>query len=763
MDNIEQVKSLARDGDSQSSIALGDYYSKLDGTDNTKQAIFWYENSFSNNSINNHALYSLINILRAYVIAVADTSTGFLALPEDMIDEMEEYIAKWEKHLTTAMKIYQDNKSFFSTQQCNFILMAAKDLLYYRGVFLYHRKNYKDSYKYFEGQEEERFLIGKYVSELKLANSDQATAIARKIETYLKSNTQYLQNVSENPTQETMTMFAVSEASLRVGKSLLIFAQPYLKFCDLTELIKNFPEVEPTDTLKCPKCNNVLPNTCKFCNVCGTALIQKPAASPSLIQCPKCNNMLPDTSKFCNACGTQLHTQQLTEQTEAVRIDKSQNTDAQKTAPNYAEALVLAANYYREGEGVDKDLDKAKLLYNKLLDADKNNAKALYGLAYCYYDEDNKEKDRELRLSLLKKSADLGYATAQCSLGWEYAILDDYKQSVFWYEKAAAQDDTDALEDLGFLALFEEGASQFISKQKGFEYLNKSYSLGNFKSASTLGLAYYHCPDESLRDYKKALYFNKMAAMAGDEDSACMVAEAYDEGLGTDVDYYESIMWRIKSAEMGNETALLVLSAIFYDIDSTKFKMKLKPEEMEKILISASDICRNACYTLAMKYEKGDFGKIDKEKAVFYCQKFKTIKPNERAADYQDDDNAAMDWLVDFRQLASNKCSVAIAKWNFDKVEPSDLQSKKEAIEMLEKNISETNDIRSMRVLASIYCGITTVKDIIEDHTISLVSEPLLHDYKKATDLLEKGISLGDEECKNILKEYCSMISELKL
>ena len=763
MDNIEQVKSLARDGDSQSSIALGDYYSKLDGTDNTKQAIFWYENSFSNNSINNHALYSLINILRAYVIAVADTSTGFLALPEDMKDEVGEFIVKWQKHLTMAMDIYNNDSNFFSTQQCDFILLAAKDFLYYRGVFLYHKENYKDSINCFDGQDEVRFFIGKYVCELKLASEDQKITIARKIEAYLKSNTQYLQSVSDNPTQEIMTMFAVSEAALHVGKSLLIFAQPYLKYCDLTQLINNFPEVEPTDTLKCPKCNNVLPNTCKFCNVCGTALIQKPAASPSLIQCPKCNNMLPDTSKFCNACGTQLHTQQLTEQTEAVRIDKSQNTDAQKTAPNYAEALVLAANYYREGEGVDKDLDKAKLLYNKLLDADKNNAKALYGLAYCYYDEDNKEKDRELRLSLLKKSADLGYATAQCSLGWEYAILDDYKQSVFWYEKAAAQDDTDALEDLGFLALFEEGASQFISKQKGFEYLNKSYLLGNFKAVSILGLAYYNCSDESLRDYKKALYFNKMAAMAGDEDSACMVAEAYAEGLGTDVDYYESIMWRIKAAEMGNDTSLLVLTGIFYDIDSTKFKMKLKPEEMEKVLIAASDICRNACYNLAVKYEKGDFGKIDKEKAVFYGQKFKTIKPNERAADYQDDDNAAMDWLVNERQLRANICTVAITKWNFDKVEPSDLQLKKEAIKELEENISKSNDMRSIRVLASIYCGITRVKDIIEDHTISLVSEPLLLDYKKAADLLDKGISLGDEECKNILKEYCSMISELKL
>lgn len=57
--------------------------------------------------------------------------------------------------------------------------------------------------------------------------------------------------------------------------------------------------------MECPKCNNTLKDTAKFCGKCGTK-IDQPAAAPQPKEnaCVSCQNPLKPNAKFCGKCGT---------------------------------------------------------------------------------------------------------------------------------------------------------------------------------------------------------------------------------------------------------------------------------------------------------------------------------------------------------------------------------------------------------------------------------------------------------------------------
>ncbi len=61
------------------------------------------------------------------------------------------------------------------------------------------------------------------------------------------------------------------------------------------------PQTASQPTIRCSKCNAMVPEGTKFCNECGTKIVK-----PGTISCPKCNSENPEGGKFCNNCGTKL-------------------------------------------------------------------------------------------------------------------------------------------------------------------------------------------------------------------------------------------------------------------------------------------------------------------------------------------------------------------------------------------------------------------------------------------------------------------------
>jgi membrane protease subunit (stomatin/prohibitin family) len=63
------------------------------------------------------------------------------------------------------------------------------------------------------------------------------------------------------------------------------------------------PASPVTTLVICPKCNEKVPATSKFCPVCGTNLTP---STECVIACSKCGKSIPANSKFCLECGNKI-------------------------------------------------------------------------------------------------------------------------------------------------------------------------------------------------------------------------------------------------------------------------------------------------------------------------------------------------------------------------------------------------------------------------------------------------------------------------
>ncbi len=92
----------------------------------------------------------------------------------------------------------------------------------------------------------------------------------------------------------------------------------------------------------------------------------------------------------------------------------------------------------------------------------------------------------------LMELANSGDTSAQIELAARYATGDEIEQNtekaVFWYEKAATENDPIALYNLGLMYLFGEGVDQ--NQQKGIRLLNQAAELADHDAHMTLGDAY---------------------------------------------------------------------------------------------------------------------------------------------------------------------------------------------------------------------------------------------------------------------------------
>jgi|GEM_PF-1452525 len=108
-------------------------------------------------------------------------------------------------------------------------------------------------------------------------------------------------------------------------------------------------------------------------------------------------------------------------------------------------------------------------------DAGDVNAQLRVGLAY---DEGNgapKSRDKAMKYYLM--AAEQGMAEAQNSVGSMLQAEKKYDEARSWYEKAAAQNHSTAINNLAYFHDLGLGVPQ--DRQKGFELYSRSADLGN--------------------------------------------------------------------------------------------------------------------------------------------------------------------------------------------------------------------------------------------------------------------------------------------
>ena len=144
------------------------------------------------------------------------------------------------------------------------------------------------------------------------------------------------------------------------------------------------------------------------------------------------------------------------------------------------------AKYYRNGTGVEKDIERALELFKQ--SANKGNKGAMKDLAHMYRYGDGVEKDGIIAIEWYKKAADKDDVDAILALGEIYSegklVCQDIGQSAHYYKMAAEKDNSTALLKLGELYEFGTGVEQ--NTHKAIYWYRKAAINGNNQAKESL-------------------------------------------------------------------------------------------------------------------------------------------------------------------------------------------------------------------------------------------------------------------------------------
>ena len=178
---------------------------------------------------------------------------------------------------------------------------------------------------------------------------------------------------------------------------------------------------------------------------------------------------------------------------------------------HYANSLGYA---YEFGIGTSLSIKEAMKYYE--MSAKQNNAIGMTNLADLYIQENKLKKAKPLLVKAAKK--EYGYAQYLLAMNFFDLYSENNKEALFWLEKAANNDEPEALFQLGVY-----------------------YSEGN--------------------DLAKSIKYYQRAAELNHADAVLELSYIYDEGAIVEQDDDKALFFLKKSAELGNQEAIEELAA----------------------------------------------------------------------------------------------------------------------------------------------------------------------------------------------------------
>ena len=314
---------------------------------------------------------------------------------------------------------------------------------------------------------------------------------------------------------------------------------------------------------------------------------------------------------------------------EAVRwLRKSASQD-------FAEAQAALGAHYLRGEGVAKDLNKAKSYLTKAIANDLPQAQSLLDLVEAELEAapPNAEKleraaaggDVEAQFELAKaydqgqlslsknsivalryylKAAESGHLQSQLIVAKRYEkggnrVDRSYDDAQKWYKRAARQGDSGAEQRLaelkagggetGFLArqgdaraqvalakMFQDGDGVKQDIQEALKWYTKSAEQGNTQAQMNLGVLYQD-GDLGKRNYSKAVHWYTKAAEKGEEFAQFNLGRIFQAGVSGVIKQSDkqAIRWFRLAAEQGNEEAQEELKSLRPSTTTNSIGMRL--------------------------------------------------------------------------------------------------------------------------------------------------------------------------------------------
>ena len=201
---------------------------------------------------------------------------------------------------------------------------------------------------------------------------------------------------------------------------------------------------------------------------------------------------------------------------------------------HYANSLGYA---YEFGIGTSLSIKEAMKYYE--MAAKQNNALGMMNLADLNIQEDTLKKAKPLLVKAAKK--EYGYAQYLLAMNFFDLYSENNKGALFWLERAANNDEPEALYQLG--VYYSEGGEADLAKS--IKYYQRAAELNH--ADATLALSYLY--DEGIsveQDDDKALFFLKKAAELENQEAIDELAAQALSGEGN-MDAKEAEYW-IKKA-----------------------------------------------------------------------------------------------------------------------------------------------------------------------------------------------------------------------
>lgn len=193
------------------------------------------------------------------------------------------------------------------------------------------------------------------------------------------------------------------------------------------------------------------------------------------------------------------------------------------------EALLIVGRFYETGTGVEKNIEKAEEIYQRL--SDKNDANGMNRLAMLKEDQGKKNE----AILLYQKAAELGSSSADYNLGILYELDNNYTKAKEMYEIAIKKHkSSSAMMSLG--DLYRNGRGGEINTDLAEKWYKESIKFGNDFAITRLGYLY-----GDLENYDDAIKCYEKAIIKGDPAAMNSMGLLYQHGFGVQRDINKAV------------------------------------------------------------------------------------------------------------------------------------------------------------------------------------------------------------------------------
>eukprot|EP01130_Rhizamoeba_saxonica_P004412 TRINITY_DN1807_c0_g1_i2.p2 TRINITY_DN1807_c0_g1~~TRINITY_DN1807_c0_g1_i2.p2 ORF type:complete len:284 (+),score=78.16 TRINITY_DN1807_c0_g1_i2:477-1328(+) len=211
---------------------------------------------------------------------------------------------------------------------------------------------------------------------------------------------------------------------------------------------------------------------------------------------------------------------------------------------------------YSTGEGVDQSYEKAVIWFRK--GAEQDEPKSQYFLGQFYQLGFGVEQNTNTAIVWLEKSANQNDEQAIEGLARIHMELPTPNLQVasYWFKRAADLGVTNAMSDLGYIALETNG--EVVDYDTAFRYLHEGADKGDAHCMFNLA-EFYHIGAGVEKDVDKQLELLKKASSTGNHFADIRLGFLFEENN----DFVEAVTWFQKAANGGISDACHKLISIY--------------------------------------------------------------------------------------------------------------------------------------------------------------------------------------------------------